>query len=158
MQVFDADGGFLAKWGEWGSDGEFAFRWASAVFLTVGVAVDAAGNVYVTDSGNSRVQKFRLEGSSVTRTAVWGSGGTSDGQFSSPYGIALDAKDRVYVADSTDHRVQQFTAAGRYLGQWGRQGPGRGQLYAPLGLAVGSNGHVIVADHGNGRIQKFLLA
>lgn len=54
VQVFDADGQFLTKWGsKGGDDGQFT--------TPEGIAVDAAGNVYVADTGNDRVQVFKVQ-------------------------------------------------------------------------------------------------
>ncbi len=73
-----------------------------------GIAVDSRGDVYVTDTGNHRVQKFDREGNFITQ---WGGFGTGDGQFNFPYGIAVDAKGSVFVVDSGNMRVQQFMPA-----------------------------------------------
>ena len=72
---------FLAKWGTNGSgDGQFSCPY--------GVAVDAAGNVYVADSHNCRIQKFTSGGAFL---AKWGTNGSGDGQFSIPNNVAVDA-------------------------------------------------------------------
>jgi len=115
------------------------------------IAVDSAGNVYVADSGNYRIQKFDATGN-YRRT--WGSEGWSEGQYSSPQGIAVDSTGNVYVADS-GNRIQKFDANGRYLHEWGSRGTGEGQFYGPIGIAVDSAGNVYVVDYGNDRIQKF---
>jgi DNA-binding beta-propeller fold protein YncE len=73
-----------------------------------GIAVDGAGDVYVTDTGNHRVEKFDKEGNFITQ---WGGFGNGDGQFNFPYGIAVDAKGSVFVIDSGNTRVQQFMPA-----------------------------------------------
>ena len=71
-----------------------------------GVAVDSSGNVYVTDSGNSRIQKFDSNGTFITK---WGSTGSADGQFDNPYGVAVDSSSgNVYVVDSGNSRIQVF--------------------------------------------------
>ena len=69
------------------------------------MATDAAGNVYVADFGNHRIQKFSSAG---TYLAQWGSYGSGDGQFSTPRGVATDAAGNVYVADQGNHRIQKF--------------------------------------------------
>lgn len=73
-----------------------------------GIAVDGHGDVYVTDTGNQRVQKFDREGNFITQ---WGGFGSVDGQFNFPFGIAVDARGSVFVADSSNTRVQQFLPA-----------------------------------------------
>jgi|CXWL01.1.fsa_nt_gi DNA-binding beta-propeller fold protein YncE len=70
-----------------------------------GITVDGRGDVYVTDTGNQRIQKFDREGNFITQ---WGGFGNRDGQFNFPYGIAVDARGSVFVVDSGNTRVQQF--------------------------------------------------
>jgi tripartite motif-containing protein 71 len=89
-----------------------------------GVAVDAQGNVYVSDPMNDRIVKFDRTGKVVT---TWGSRGTGDGQFmfvrpdrpeqfTGP--LALDNQGHVYVSDTRNNRVQKFDATGKYLAKW----------------------------------------
>ena len=64
--------------------------------------------MYVTDTGNHRIEKFDKEGNFITQ---WGGYGNGDGQFNFPYGIAVDARGSVFVVDSGNTRVQQFMPA-----------------------------------------------
>ena len=73
-----------------------------------GITVDGAGHLYVTDTGNHRIEKFDREGNFITQ---WGGFGNGDGQFNFPYGVAVDAKGSVFVVDSGNTRVQQFMPA-----------------------------------------------
>ena len=89
---------YLSQWGSFGSgNGQF-----NAPQLA---ATDAAGNVYVADSNNQRIQKFTGTGAYLTQ---WGSPGSGNGQFSYPYGIATNGDGDVYVADFSNFRVQKF--------------------------------------------------
>ncbi len=144
--VADADGyQYLAQWGNAPpAGGEFNDPY--------GIAVDSAGNVYVADTSNNRVQKFTLTG---TFLAAWGINGSGDGQFYSPEGIAVDSGGNVYVADTRNDRVQKFTSTGTFLTAWGTRGGGDGQFNSPAGIAVDAAGNVYVADTWNDRIQKF---
>jgi len=119
------------------------------------VALDGAGNVYVADMQNNRIQKFTSDGTPVTS---WGTFGTANGQFKQPWGVAVDSAGNVYVTDYWNHRVQKFDSNGGYLTQWGGTGTADGQFATstPMGgLAVDSAGNVYVADQNNNRIQKF---
>jgi len=69
------------------------------------VAVDSAGDLYVVDQNNQRVQKFDSNGGFLT---TFGVSGTGDGEFIQPYGIAVDSFDNVYVTDSIRNNVQKF--------------------------------------------------
>ena len=98
---------FTAKWGSMGfTDGQFYNPW--------GIAVDGAGNVYVADTANNRVQKFDAAGNFITK---WGRFGASDGQFQYPRGIAIDSNGAVFVIDATG-LVQTFTSTGTFVSKW----------------------------------------
>ncbi len=102
--------GPTGKWGSYGTgDGQF---WAP-----FDAAVDADGHVYVTDTGNHRVQKFTSDGTFIM---TWGSFGAGDGQFSTPRGIAVDSSGNVYVADEGNNRIQIFTSTGTFVAKWGQ--------------------------------------
>ncbi len=126
-----------------------------------GLAVDAAGNVYVADSQNHRVQKFDASGNFLTQ---WGIEGNGAGQFKEPWGVATHTEDGetvVYVADTWNHRVQKFDENGKFLLQWGQHGMTDGTLgdtnvlWGPRDIAVNSAGELYVTDTGNKRILKF---
>ncbi|MFC2019925.1 hypothetical protein ACFLU4_08310 [Chloroflexota bacterium] len=132
---------FLTKWGSEGSgDGQFD--------NPKGVAVDASGNVYVTDSGNHRIQKFDSSGNFITK---WGSQGSGDGQFDWPKGVAVDASGNVYVVESG--RIQKFDGDGNFITKWGSYGSGDGEFDELYGVAIDASGNVYVPDLF--RIQKF---
>ncbi|HWT01469.1 MAG TPA: Calx-beta domain-containing protein [Pyrinomonadaceae bacterium] len=141
-----ADVNFLTKWGSFGTgDGQFQDPWR--------MAVDSAGNVYVADRLNCRIQKFTSAGGYITQ---WGSPGSGDGQFLQTVGIAIDTLGDVYVVDRDNARVQKFTSTGTFITKWGSFGTsGDGLFNQPYGITVDADGYVYVADSGNNRIQKF---
>jgi hypothetical protein len=144
----EAPPSYLLQWGtQGGGNGEF--------FNPQSVAIDAAGNVYVVDSINNRIQKFTNGGVYITQ---WGSMGSGPGQFNNPWGVATGPAGAVYVADWTNNRIQKFTSAGAYVTQWGGLGSGNGQFSAPAGVATDAAGNVYVTDYGNYRVQKFTSA
>jgi gliding motility-associated-like protein len=104
-----------------------------------GVAVDAAGNVYVADVGNNAVKKIPAGGGAVVSL---GSG------FSSPAGVAVDAAGNVYVADYGNNAVKEIPAGG---GAVVSLGSGFNQ---PFGVAVDAAGNVYVADYGTNAVKK----
>lgn len=142
-------GGPTQRWSlqEGSGDGQFY-----EVQLDNGVAIDGSGNVYISDPGNGRIQKFTGTGTFVTK---WGSPGTGDGQFDSPDDVATDAGGNVYVVDRGNSRIQKFTGAGTFITKWGSPGTGNGEFRNPVGLAIDGSGDVYVADSGNNRIQEF---
>jgi DNA-binding beta-propeller fold protein YncE len=80
-----------------------------------GVAVSLLGNIYVSDTGNHRIQKFTKNGDFVMS---WGSAGSGDGQFDYPQGLAVDLSGNVYVADAGNKRIQKFSANGAFITAW----------------------------------------
>jgi DNA-binding beta-propeller fold protein YncE len=123
------------------------------------IANDAAGNIYVADSGNGRVQKFTQTGVFQSKWAAVGgtapAGTPRPGTLYQPEGITIDEAGNVYVADTSNARVVKFTSGGVYVTQWGGSGPAPGQFAQPRGIDVDASGNVYVADSGNNRIQKF---
>jgi len=115
------------------------------------VAVDSENNIYVTDLGNSRVQKFDDQGNFI---GAWGANGRDAGQFGYPSGIAI-ADDHVFVVDKKLHKVQKFDTAGNFVTQWGDIGNGNGEFRSPNGITISEDKFVHVVDTGNSRIQTF---
>ena len=111
-----------------------------------GVAVDAAGHVWVADTGHGRVVEFSAAG------RVLGAFGQN---LDLPAGVAVDAAGHVWVADTGHGRVVEFSAAGRVLAAFGAAGSGRERLNQPVALAVTPSGDVWVADQGNSRVVEF---
>ena len=151
IQRFDPPGSptnphtYSTKWGTPGSgDGQF--------MAAGNIAVDSSSNVYVTDNGAQRVQKFTSSGTFITK---WGSYGTTDGAFLKIAGIAVDSIGGVYVADTGGNRIQKFTAAGAFVLKWGVAGTNTGQFRGPYFLATDTAGNVFVSDFQNDRVQVF---
>src|SRR5437016_3835259 len=97
---------YATQWGSYGLGklGQFAFP--------QGISMDSSGNVYVTDTGNSRIEKFSPDGKFITSI---GQSGLKDGQFLSPRGVAADSQGSIYVADSGNNRIEKFTQDGVFL-------------------------------------------
>lgn len=126
--------------------------------LLGGIALDAAGNVWVTDTGNNRIAKYSSEGKFLT---AFGSKGTDNGQLESPRGIVINpVSGNVVVADTGNDRIQEFTPAGGFVKAWGSSGKGNGQFDEPGHLSArkfpGGKVLIYVSDTGNDRVQAFL--
>jgi len=135
----------------------------------VGIAADAAGNIYVADKNNHRIRKLTPGGTSSTfagnGTAGFADGAALAAQFSSPMGVALDAAGNLYVAEQGNHRIRKITPAGMVstVAGNGSQGFTEGpalsaQFNSPTGLAINAAGTIYVADAGNHRIRKISTA
>ena len=124
----------------------------------MGVAVDGAGNVYVADTYNHRIQKYDSSGSYVSTLGVTGVTGTDNSHFNGPCGVAVDGSGNVYVAETYNHRIQKYDSSGSYvstLGVTGVTGTDNSHFNTPMGVAVDGAGNVYVADTYNYRIQKY---
>ncbi len=136
----------------WGGSGTGSGQFSGAA----GIALDNAGNVYVVDSSNHRVQVFDDAGNFLR---AWGGFGQGFGQLAFPFGIAVDSAGDVYVSEAFNHRVQKFDSAGNFIGVvgffTGMPGNGPGEFNSPSGLAVDGADNLYVADAENHRIQKF---
>ncbi|MFY9929238.1 MAG: NHL repeat-containing protein [Streptosporangiaceae bacterium] len=114
-----------------------------------GVAIDPSRDIWVADTGHSRVVEFTPAG---RRVAAFGGG------LDAPEGIAVDAAGHVWVADTGHDRVVEFSPGGRQLAVFGEPGRGHGELRGPAALAVTPIGDVWVADQGNSRVEEFSAA
>jgi DNA-binding beta-propeller fold protein YncE len=131
-----------------------------------GVAIDADGNLYVADAGESnRIRKIAAENPAVT-TLAGGAEGFADGAgasaaFNTPSALAIDANGNLYVADTSNHRIRKVTPEGLVSTLAGDGTPGArdgaasaAQFNAPVGVAVDRSGErVYVADTYNDRIR-----
>lgn len=148
----DAVGNLLATWGSRTPEGQTPL--APGTFNEPwGVAIDNAGNIFVADTWNHRIQKFNAEGNFILE---WGVAGvTSEGpdRLWGPRGIAVSPDGRVYVTDTGNKRVAVFDSNGKFLSEFGNQGEAR--LDEPVGIAIGLEGRVFIADTWNLRVAVF---
>jgi len=145
-QSFGATGhSYVLDWGGFGFTNEGKF------FKPQSLATDDEQNIYVTDSGNAKVQKFTSDGKFLLS---WGTNGEEDGQFLFPTGITT-FENFVYVLDEKQSTVQKFDSDGNFILKWGEFGYKPGQFNMAKGITVDSNGIIYVADTTNHRIQQF---
>ena len=138
---------------------------AASFNYPVGIATDARGNIYVTDSGNFKVRKISPAGA-VTTLAGSGNIGSVDStgaaaSFSNLGGLALDASGNVYVVDMGNNTIRRITQAGvvTTVAGSGAVGASNGPalsatFFGPFGIAVDSSGTVYVTDLGNSLIRR----
>jgi uncharacterized protein (TIGR03663 family) len=113
-----------------------------------GLAADAAGNLYVADTKNHRIQVFDPTGRPLR---AFGSKGPGNGQLNEPCGVAVDPQGDVWVADTWNARVAHFSADGAWRGAVADL---EKAFFGPRAVAV-SRGMLYVADTGNKRIVRF---
>ena len=133
-----ADAGNAFDGGRGNAPGEFS--------EPVGVAVDAAGNIYVADRGNHRIQQFQRDGSFVR---AWGQQGKRTGEFNEPHDVAVD-EEFVYVVDTWNQRVQVFDHTGAHVFTI----TGAPSLSSPRGVCA-KDRRVYVAEAGGGRVSVY---
>lgn len=145
--VFSFNGDLISRWGTKGRNlGSFSYP--------NGLATDKGGNLFVSDTQNSRIQIFGPDGKLI------GWKGTpprdlNDAQrlFGLNMGLALDDLDRVYVVDAFRHSIHVFDHEGNQLGEFGEQGELDGRFNYPSGLAYLGGDRFAVADKWNDRVQ-----
>jgi RHS repeat-associated protein len=155
----------------------------SAVSNPADVAVDAAGNIWVVDKGNSRIVEYNAAGEFIREAGGLGAAG---GKLSSPSGIAIDSVGNIDVTDTANNRVAQFSATGAFIQvigsnvnktkveaggttleknrctaasgnvcQAGAAGSGEGQMAQPIGITTTGGQNFFVVERGNNRVEKF---
>ena len=103
------------------------------LFYPTNLAVGPDNNLYVSETGNFRVQKFTLDGKFLRS---FGKVGTGLGQFARPKGIALDRDGNMHVVDAAFENVQIFNKDGKLLMFYGEPGGKRSNINLPTGIVI----------------------
>ena len=114
------------------------------------IAADNAGNVYVVDHEDDKIQKFTTNGTFVKERNIQ----RTNASDLVPTGIAADNAGNVYVIDAVSDRVQKFTTNGTFVKEWNIQRTRASEL-VPTGIAADNAGNVYVIEHEDDKIQKF---
>jgi hypothetical protein len=134
-----------------------------------GVAVDAAGNLYIADAYNNHIRKVDTNGIITTvagngnETYSGDGGAATNASLANPYDLVLDGSGNMYIADTYNNRIRKVdtngiitTVAGNgwetYAGDGGAAT--NANLGNPFGVAVDASGNIFIADTGNNRIRK----
>ena len=148
VKVFDLEGNLLRRVGNGKGSCE------GCLLFPTYVEVDNGGNVYVTSTLLSRIDKFDSDGNHVRQ---FGERGTSYGMFDKPKGVAIDSFGNVYVVDSGWSNVQIFNQDGKVLLFFGARGLHPGLLKNPTGIAIDGSNRIYVADYLNYRVSTYQL-
>lgn len=153
IQKFSAEGEFLLSWG---SRGEYPVgdpNGHGAFYGPRGIAMGADGQLYVTDTGNKRVQVFNRQGDFLWE---FGGAGAGPGRLDEPVGIAISADGgEVFVADTWNLRVQVFAPDGDFIRQWSVPVWDVANPDLKPFVAVDDAGQVYVSDSTQGRVLVF---
>jgi trimeric autotransporter adhesin len=155
--------------GSWGSDGDGGPATQAELSYPYGVAVDASGNVYISDYPANRIRKVSTGGTITTFAGKGGGGYSGDGGqatdalLSAPEELAIDSAGNLYVADFGNNRVRKISAGGIIstvagTGTGGFSGDEglatTANLDHPTSVVVDGTGALYIADRNNNRIRK----
>lgn len=142
IHIFDREGKRVALFGE--THQALGDQEEPGKFFFPNGITGVAGEVFVSDSDNRRVQVFDLTGKFLRFVRTSGL----------PRGIAIDDKDRLYVADALAHQADIYTPEGEKLVTFGEQGFGPGQFRFPNDIALDDDGtRIYVTDRSNNQVQ-----
>jgi DNA-binding beta-propeller fold protein YncE len=162
--------------------GEVLANFGGGIMVTPhGIAVDADGNVWVTDFvGNKegtkghQVHKFSPDGELLMSLGVAGQPGNDSSHFNQPNDVIIAPDGSIFVADGHSGqgmltmeameegreagqtgRIMKFSPDGTFIKEWGQIGVRHGEFRTPHALAFDSQGRLWVADRGNHRLEIF---
>ena len=160
----------VAGTGVAGNTGDGGAATSATLSNPQGLAFDAAGNLYIADTNNSRIRKVTMSTGTITAFAGTGSVGSANGPalsatFNFPRGIAFDAAGNLYIADYNNYTVRVLKASTGVVsvfagtsGTSNHTGDGGPATSATLGavfsVAVDASGGVYIADGGYNMVRK----
>ena len=145
ISIFDLNGEFLYEFGKKGNkQGEFNGLQNLEIFQK---------NIFVTDTGNNRIQVFDLNGEFLYE---FGKKGNKQGEFNGLQNLEIFQKN-IFVTDTGNNRIQVFDLNGEFLYEFGKKGNKQGEFNGLLGLKINNEQVFISEGSPNNRIQVFDL-
>ena len=149
VEIFDEDGNFISEFGSFADTQGDAAAFPGTFWGPRDIVLDADGNLYVTDTGNKRIEKFSATGEFL---GAWGGGGITPGHFEEPTGLAMDADGNLYVADTWNQRVQVLDKMMQPVTQWQVVGWDTQNVLNKPFVAVDGDKRVFISDPENYRV------
>ncbi|MBS3908460.1 MAG: hypothetical protein KGZ93_02305 [Actinobacteria bacterium] len=152
IAIYSLDGRLLDTWGG-------RSRQLGGFDYAHGICVDSRGNVYVSDTNNTRLVALNKKGD-----VLWVQGRPPKGVLDPkkglnlPAGMTMDDKERLYIVDAFDFAVKVYNTKGRELFKFGGQsGNLEGQFNMPDGITYLGDRKFAIADKFNDRVQVVRL-
>jgi sugar lactone lactonase YvrE len=167
----DGNINFIAGDGSIGYFGDNGLATSAGLIEPYGLAIDAAGNIYIAERADGRIRQINTKGNIYTivgngSLGISGDGGSpTSAMLNLPTSVAIDASGNLYIADSLNNRVRLVTKSGTGNistvagnGNFSYSGDGfaatAAQLYAPQAVAVDGKGNFYIADAGNNVVRE----
>ena len=134
-----------------------------------GLAVDAAGNLYIADDGHHRIRKVDPKGIITTVAGNGSQNYSGDGVAATkaslyrPSGVAVDAAGNLYIADTNNFRIRKVDTSGIIttiagtgaIAYRGDGGPAINASFSePTAVALDAAGNIYVADRGSANVVR----
>jgi uncharacterized protein (TIGR03663 family) len=152
IQVFTPAGEFLGKFGVFGQSGSDVSSNPSQFYGPRDVTVNSNGDIYVTDTGNKRIQVFDQN---FNFRSAFGGPGIIEGRLDEPVGLDIGPDNSLYVADTWNNRIQVFSLDGLFLREWPIAGWTSQSVSNKPYLTTDSDGRVFVSDPEGARVLVF---
>ena len=159
----------VAGTGTYGYSGDGGPATLAQLNTPYNVAVDASGNIYISDSNNRRIRKVDTAGIITTTAGTGTQGYSGDGgpatsaQLGYPHSLLVDGSGNLYFDDYYNHCMRKVSPSGIITTVAGTGDPGysgdggpatSAQLYYPFGIAKDGSGNLYVGDNSNNRVRK----
>jgi sugar lactone lactonase YvrE len=169
IKTVAGDGNFVYS----GNGGDGGPATSATLDYPKGVAVDAAGNLYIADTADNRIRKVGTNGIITTLAGNGNQGYSGDGDAATnseldyPDGLAVDTAGNLYIADHNNSRIRMVatngiikTVAGNVTNGFSGDGGSatNARLDYPRGVALDTLGNLYIADGGNNRIREVHFA